>query len=81
MILLKIASDSDFKRIVSNYSIGIDAKQLLELYKDAIKPRPNFLKIDIGANSANKKFIKNWNNFYILSDESDDEGDIWLKIT
>jgi hypothetical protein len=73
LILLKIASDADFKRIVANYSIGIDAKQLLELYKDAIKPRPNFLKIDIGANSVNKKFSKNWTDFYILSDESDDE--------
>ena len=73
LILLKIASDSDFKRIVSSYSIGIDAKQLLELNKDAIKSRPKFLNIDIGANIANKKFSKNWNDFYILSEESDED--------
>ena len=74
LILLKVASDADFKRIVANYSIGIDAKQLLDLYKDAIKPKPNFLKIDIDASSSNKKFSRNWTDFYTINaDESDEE--------
>ena len=74
LILLKVASDSDFKRIVANYSIGVDAKQLLDFYKDAIKPKPNFLKIDIGASSSNKKFSKNWSAFYTINaDESDEK--------
>lgn len=73
LILLKVASDGDLKRIVSNYSVGVDAKQLLELYKSAIKPRPDFLKLDISTHLMNRKFSKNWNHWYILDPDEEDE--------
>ena len=40
--------------------------QLKKLYDDATKEKFNFLKINLNTSDLNKKFSKNFNEFYLL---------------
>lgn len=48
IILKKIASNKDFKRICSEYSIAIDPKDLAALYTQCVKSITDFLQITPG---------------------------------
>jgi hypothetical protein len=66
LILLKISGDRDLKLILSNYQLGVTQDKLLELYKNATSTPMSFLKIDIRTGDENKKFSKNFTEFYDL---------------
>jgi hypothetical protein len=72
LIILKLSGERELTMILCNYSLGLELKQLLDIYKDAVKTQFNFLKISVNA-PDNKKFSKNWTDFYKISDDSDDE--------
>ena len=59
--------------ILRNYSLGLEPKELMDIYKDAVKVKFDFLKVAVSA-PDNRKFSKNWTSFYHVSD-SDSEDD------
>jgi hypothetical protein len=65
---LKISGDRDLKLILSNYALGITQEKLLEIYKEATKEQLNFLKIDMRTGDENKKFSKNFTDFFTIKD-------------
>jgi GTPase SAR1 family protein len=71
ILLLKLGSMNDLDIIMRNYSLGIDKEMLRAIYKDATKEKFNFLKIDVNNPDMNKKFSKNFNDFYQLENEDD----------
>ncbi len=75
LIILKLSGERELSTILRNYSLGIEPKQLLAIYKDATNRKFGFLKVDI-AGTDNKKFSKNWTEFYKTSDsDSDSDSD------
>ena len=71
-MLLKLSSIRDLNLILSDFSLGIDRKQLATVYKEATKQQFNFLKIDIDNPENNKKFSHNWTDFYVFEDSDSD---------
>jgi GTPase SAR1 family protein len=76
VIILKMSGQKDLKQIIQNYSLGLDADEIVKLYKDATKDKFNFLKISTEERNDNKIFSKNFTGFYKITDESDDENEI-----
>ena len=74
LIILKLSGERELTTILRNYSLGLEPSQLMAIYKDAVKTQFNFLKVSVSA-SDNKKFSKNWTDFYKISDDSDDDDD------
>ena len=72
LIILKLSGERELTTILRNYSLGLEPKDLMAIYKDAVKVKFNFLKISTSA-PDNKKFSKNWTDFYKVSDDSSDE--------
>lgn len=64
LILLKLSSNNDLNIILRDFALGIEKKELTQLYKDATKQKFHFLFVDINAVDANRKFSHNFNNFY-----------------
>jgi hypothetical protein len=69
VIILKLSGNRDMKQIIQNYSLGLDANEVVKLYKDATKEKFNFLKIAVEERDDNKRFSKNFTGFYEISDE------------
>jgi hypothetical protein len=74
LIILKLSGERELTMILRNYSLGLEPKALLDIYKDAVKTQFNFLKISISA-PENKKFSKNWTDFYKISNDSDSDDE------
>jgi hypothetical protein len=75
LILLKLSSIRDLNLILSDFSLGVDRKQLAAVYKDATSEQFQFLKVDIDNPDNNKKFSRNFTDFYIFDSDSDDSED------
>lgn len=75
LILLKLSSNKDLKLVLSDYSLGVEKEELIEIWKDATKEKFSFLKIDINTGDPNKKFSKGFLDYYELGEveESDEE--------
>ncbi len=71
VIILKLSGAKDMKQIIQNYSLGLDANEIVKLYKDATKDKFNFLKISVEERDDNKIFSHNFTGFYKLN--SDEE--------
>ena len=75
LILLKLSSIRDLNLILSDFSLGVDRKQLAAVYKDATSEQFQFLKVDIDNPDNNKKFSRNFTDFYVFDSDSDDSED------
>ena len=73
LILIKLSSDRDLNLILSNFSLGVDRKVVLNIYKDATKQKFNFLKVSLDEPDINKRFCKNWIGYYKVEDVEDNE--------
>jgi len=73
VIILKLSGSKDMKQIIQNYSLGLDAEEVVKLYKDATKDMFHFLKISVDERDDNKRFSHNFTDFYTISDDSDDD--------
>lgn len=74
LLLLKLSSNKDLKLVLSDYSLGVEKEELVEIWKDATKEKFSFLKIDINTGDPNKKFSKGFLDYYELGEsESSDE--------
>jgi len=51
----------------------IEIKSLLHLYEDATQQKFNFLKINLNTVDMNKKFSKNFIDFYLLDGKTEEE--------
>ena len=69
VIILKLSGKRDLNLILSNYAVGIDVDQIIDLYKNATKHKFNFLKIDIENRDDNRKFSHNFIDFYKIENE------------
>ena len=75
LILLKLSSIRDLNLILSDFSLGVDRKQLAAVYRDATSEQFQFLKVDIDNPDNNKKFSRNFTDFYVFDSDSDDSED------
>ena len=73
VIILRLSGTKDMKSIIQNYSLGLDANEIVKLYKDATKEKFNFLKVSVNERDSNKIYSHNWNGFYTISNESDSD--------
>ena len=68
LIIIKVSSNKDLKLVLSDYSLGLDAETLLQLFKKATKEQFHFFKIDIMSADANQKYSHNFTDFYQVED-------------
>jgi hypothetical protein len=73
VIILKLSGSKDLKAIITNYSLGLDANEIVKICKDATKDKLNFFKIDLETRFANRTYSHNFTGFYKISDEIDDD--------
>ena len=66
IFLIKISQKRDLNLILLDSGDMLDKDQLKKLYDDATKEKFNFLKINLNTSDLNKKFSKNFNEFYLL---------------
>jgi len=73
LILLKLSSNRDLNLILGDFSLGVDKEELALIYKDATKRKFDFLKVAIDEPNNNRKFSKNWTQFYHIDSDEDEE--------
>jgi hypothetical protein len=73
VVILKLSGAKDMKQIIQNYSLGLDANEVVKLYKDATKELFHFMKISVEERNENKRFSHNFTGFYKISDETDSD--------
>lgn len=74
LFLLSISGKRDLDAILRTYNFNdVDNDKLTTIFKDATKEHLNFLKIDVRNKNINKKFSKNFLQFYKLNDDTDSE--------
>ena len=66
IFLIKIGQKRDLNLILSDSGELVEKEELKRLYDDATKEKFNFLKINLNTTDMNKKFSKNFNEFYLL---------------
>ena len=67
LLIVKVGQKRDLNLILLSDSGGMVEKDVLKnLYDDSTKERINFLKINLNTADLNKKFSKNFNEFYLL---------------
>ena len=74
LILLKLGSKRDLNLILSDYGLGVERDELMAIYKDATQIPFNFLKVSTDERLDNRRFSKNWTQFYTISDDETKEG-------
>ena len=45
------------------------------MYKSSTKEKFHFLKLNLETGNSNEKFSHNFNNFFTIESESDDDGE------
>ena len=60
-------------RILTNYNVGIDKKVFKKIFKNAVSQKMCSFKIDISNSNLNKKFSRNWSDFYQIMDENGEQ--------
>ena len=73
LILLKLGSKRDLALILSDYGLGVDKNELMAIYKDATQIPFEFLKVSTDERDDNRRFSKNWNQFYDIGSDTEDE--------
>ena len=66
IFLIKINQKRDLNLILLDSGDMLGKDQLKKLYDDATKEKFNFLKINLNTSDLNKKFSKNFIEFYLL---------------
>ena len=71
LILLKLGSKRDLNLILADYGLGVERDELMAIYKDASQIPFNFLKVSTDERDDNRRFSKNWTQFYTISDDEE----------
>ena len=64
--VVKVGQKRDLNLILADSGGLVEKKVLAELYQDATREKFNFLKINLNTIDLDKKFSKNFNDFYLL---------------
>jgi len=72
LIVKQIASMKNLTMIGREYDLGIDKKELIEMYKYATKEKSDFLLIDLEG-EPNERFRKNLNEVFDIGSDSEEE--------
>ena len=72
LILLSLSSDSDLGRIIMNYNVNIHKDIFKKIFKNAVSNKMCCFKINIATQYLNRKFSRNWDNFYQLVDDDNE---------
>jgi len=75
LILLKVSSKKDLKLVLSDFALGIEPEELVDLHRDATREQFSFLKIDVNNSDPNKKFSRLFNLFYEIGDEDSEDSE------
>ena len=70
LALLSMTDKRNLSLIVSTLSIDVDASTIKRIIANATKNPLNICLIDIRNRDLNKKFRRNWSDFYILEDKN-----------
>ena len=73
LILLQLGSKRGSNLILGEYGLGIEKDELMAIYKDATEVPFDFLKIATDERPDNRRFSKNWNCFYDIGSDTEDE--------
>ena len=73
IVLPKIGQKRDLNLILADSGGLVDKKTLMHLYEDATQQKFNFLKINLNTVDMNKKFSKNFTDFYLLDGKTEEE--------
>ena len=71
--IVKIGQKRDLNLILSDSGGLVEKKVLAELYQDATREKFNFLKINLNTIDLNRKFSRNFNNFYLLGEKHEEK--------
>jgi hypothetical protein len=71
VIILKLSGSRDMKSIIQNYSLGLNADEVVKLYEDATREKFNFLKIAVDERDDNRRFSHNFTGFFEISNGDD----------
>ena len=64
LMLLKLSSMRDLNMVMADYNLGLTKEEVKSIYKDATQKSGDFLKIDVNTPDNNKRYSKNWTDFY-----------------
>jgi ABC-type dipeptide/oligopeptide/nickel transport system ATPase component len=78
LIIKQVSSMKNLLMISREYDLGIDKKLLTNIYQDATKDKQGFLLVDLEGN-PNERFRKNFDEYYDVDDEGDNDGDMDIK--
>jgi hypothetical protein len=68
LVIKQLANLPDLFRILREYSLGVDKKQLMKIYEDSTKDnKQDFLLVDLDAEPKDR-FRKNFNDVYDLTE-------------
>ena len=70
--LVKIGQKRDLNLILADSGGLVDKTTLMQLYTDATREKFNFLKINLNTVDMNKKFSKNFIDFYLLDEKKEE---------
>ena len=71
--LVKIGQKRDLNLILADSGGLVDKKTLMHLYEDATQQKFNFLKINLNTVDMDRKFSKNFTDFYLLDGKTEEE--------
>lgn len=74
LMLLKLSSDRDLKMILSDFTLGVDKDQLIDMYQMATEHKMNCLKIDVECTEPAEKFSRNFLDFFDVREGEDANG-------
>ena len=66
-VILKLSGKRDLNLIMSEFELGIDKDELMEIYEDATREKFNVLLIDVEADKQ-ERFRRNFLEFYEIDD-------------
>ena len=69
LVLLSMADSRNLNLITTTLGLPIENKQVAQIIRNATKEKLNVCIIDIANGDLNKKFRRNFNDFYDLEDE------------
>ena len=69
LMLLKLSSMRDLNMVMADYNLGLSKDEVKAIYKDATQTAGDFLKIDVNTADNNKRYSRNWTEFYRVDND------------
>ena len=73
LILMRLSDEQDLKRILSKFHLGITLSELQEMHASSTKAKFSALKIDMATSNPNRRFSKDFVQWFQISDKEEDD--------